>query len=59
MTPTQYIKNLQLMTNPEIMREHESVQSLVNVTTSQQSNWRSKLEKVSTEMIGRGLKPIN
>lgn len=46
------------MTNDELIREYESVQSLAN-HTSAQSPWKLNLERVSTEMIGRGLKPIN
>ena len=55
-----YQLNLQLMTNAELMREYESVQSLTDHTRfNQHTKWWRLLQQASKEMQSRGIKSIN
>lgn len=46
------------MNNDELIREQESVESLTKYT-SKNSIWPFRLEMITKEMEGRGLKSIN
>lgn len=56
-----YQLNLQLMTNNELMREYESVESLAHFVKDPRYNakWRGYTDKCEAEMRNRGIKSVN
>lgn len=59
MTLSDYQKNISVMTNDELIRERQSVNSLLPYLASTYPIWVTRAVKVEKEMIGRALITVN
>jgi hypothetical protein len=59
LSPKDYTVNVISMTNLELLRERESVSSLVHNVKTQYPFWRDRSLVVEKELLKRSLKPIN